>query len=276
MNPLSIGFSPCPNDTFIFYALMHGRVETAGQLFAPEILADVETLNEWALEGRLDVTKISFPALGRVLDEYVLLEAGGALGRGCGPLVVAGRDLSEAELAGATVAIPGRLTTAAMLLALFAPECRKLKIMRFDQIMPSIASGVVDAGVIIHESRFTYQRHGLILLQDLGAWWEDLSGLPLPLGGIAARKSLGEPALRAIEQAIRASIRWAFARPLDCMPYISRHARELDPEVIREHIGLYVNEFSLDFGNEGRMAIADFLRRGREASILPEPGAGNR
>jgi 1,4-dihydroxy-6-naphthoate synthase len=269
VRPLSLGFSPCPNDTFIFYALMHGHVEAPELRFAPETLADVESLNEWALEGRLDVTKLSFHALGHVLDEYVLLNSGGALGRGCGPLLVAGRRMELSELAGGTVAIPGRLTTAAMLLRLFAPACPKPEVMRFDRIMPAIAAGDIDAGVIIHESRFTYRQHGLVLLQDLGAWWEELSGLPIPLGGIAARRSLGEPVLQAIERAIRASIRWAFAHRLKCLPYIRSHARELEPDVINDHIALYVNDFSIDYGAGGRQAIAEFLRRGRQAAILP-------
>jgi 1,4-dihydroxy-6-naphthoate synthase len=269
MGPLSIGFSPCPNDTFIFCALMHGKVKTAGLQLAPATLADVETLNEWAMAGKLDITKISFHALGHVLDEYALLNTGAALGRGCGPLLVTGREMAAAELAGKTVAIPGNFTTAAMLLRLFAPQCRQLVAMRFDRIMPSIAAGEVDAGVIIHESRFTYRQHGLTLLQDLGVWWEEISGLPIPLGGIAARRSLGESVLNALETAIRASIQWAAAQPHRCLPYIREHAQELDEKVIGAHIGLYVNKFSEDLGLEGRQAIEEFLRRGREAGILP-------
>jgi 1,4-dihydroxy-6-naphthoate synthase len=270
MKPLSIGFSPCPNDTFIFCALMNGKVPTAGLQLAPADLADVETLNEWAMAGRLDVTKISFHALGHVLDEYALLNAGAALGRGCGPLLVAGDKMAAADLTGKTVAIPGHFTTAAMLLRLFAPHCRQLAVMRFDRIMPSIADGEVDAGVIIHESRFTYRQHGLTLLQDLGAWWEQLTGLPIPLGGIAARRSLGEPVLQALELAIRASMQWAAAEPHRCLPYIRQYAQELDEKVIGEHIDLYVNKFSEDLGIEGRQAIDEFLRRGRKAGILPE------
>jgi 1,4-dihydroxy-6-naphthoate synthase len=269
MEPLTIGFSPCPNDTFIFCALIHGKVRAADLTFAPPALADVETLNEWALAGRLDVTKLSFHALGHVLDRYTLLNGGAALGRGCGPLLVARPGVDLAGLAAGKVAIPGRFTTAAMLLRLFAPECSTPVIMRFDQIMPALAAGEVDAGVIIHESRFTYQQHGLTLLLDLGAWWENLTGLPIPLGGIAARRSLGEDRLRIIEEAIRASVRWGFAQPGACLPYIRQHAQELDDQVIGDHIGLYVNSFSEDLGPEGRAAIEEFLRRGREAGILP-------
>lgn len=269
MEPLTIGFSPCPNDTFIFYALMHRRVQAAGLRFAPAMLADVETLNEWAMAGRLDVTKISFHALGHVLDKYELLNAGAALGRGCGPLLVARRKLDPVALAAGKVAIPGRFTTAAMLLRLFAPACSNLVVMRFDRIMPALAAGKVDAGVIIHEGRFTYQQHGLILIQDLGVWWEEISGMPIPLGGIAAKRSLGEEHLRAIEAAIRASVRWSFAQPDACLPYVKQHAQELDDKVIGDHIGLYVNPFSEDLGEEGQTAIEEFLRRGQEAEILP-------
>jgi 1,4-dihydroxy-6-naphthoate synthase len=274
MKPLTIGFSPCPNDTFIFYGLMHRRVQAAGLRFAPATLADVETLNEWAMEGRLDVTKISFHALGHVLDKYALLNAGAALGRGCGPLLVAGREQDLSDLAAKKVAVPGRFTTAAMLLRLFAPACSKLVNMRFDRIIPAVAAGEVDAGVIIHESRFTYQQHGLSLVQDLGVWWEEITGLPIPLGGIAAKYSLGDESLRAIEAAIRASVRWAFAQPEACRPYIRKHAQELDDRVIDEHIGLYVNPFSEDLAREGREAVKEFLRRGREAGILPLNGSG--
>ncbi|MGV1098792.1 1,4-dihydroxy-6-naphthoate synthase [Thiovibrio sp. JS02] len=268
---LSIGFSPCPNDTFIFHALMHGETGLTWPVFAPEILADVETLNEWALEGRLDVSKISFHALGHVLDRYVLLTAGSALGRGCGPLLVSGRGYGRGEeLGGLKIAIPGRYTTAALLLRMYAGEPLETTVMRFDRIMPAIAAGVVDAGVIIHESRFTFQEHGLHLLQDLGVWWEEATGLPIPLGGIVAKRSLGSERIRAIDACLRASVRAAFARPERGMPYIRQHAQELDEQVIRAHIGLYVNPFSLALGEEGLAAVRQFLARGRQAALLPD------
>ena len=191
---ISLGFSPCPNDTFIFYGLVHGRINTfhsAGVAFAEPVLEDVEQLNLWALAKKLDVTKLSFHALGHVLDEYCLLSAGSALGRGCGPLLVAGSAVPVEKLQGMTIAIPGKLTTAAMLLQMFLPDCRQLVVMRFDRIMEAIRKGEVDAGVIIHESRFTYEAEGLVCLQDLGMWWEKNTGLPIPLGCIAARRSLG-------------------------------------------------------------------------------------
>ncbi len=265
----SLGFSPCPNDTFIFHALVHGLLGAECPRFAAPELADVETLNEWAFTGRLDVTKLSFHAYGQVMDRYVLLSAGSALGRGCGPLLVAKRPLDFAALAGLTIAIPGRYTTAALLLRLFAPACTQLVAMRFDQIMPAVASGAVDAGVIIHESRFTYPQYGLTLIQDLGQWWEEVVGLPIPLGGIAAKRSLGEAAIRAIDRAVRASVRLAFSAPQTAMPYIRQHAQELDEAVIASHIGLYVNDYSENLGPEGLAAVGEFLRRGVEAGVLP-------
>lgn len=269
---LTLGYSPCPNDTFIFHGLVHGLAAAAGLRLAEPVLADVETLNEWALAGRLDVTKISCHALGHVLGEYRLLNAGAALGRGCGPLLVAREEIAPADLPGCRIAIPGRLTTAALLLKLFAPGCTDLQPMRFDLIMPAIVEGRVDAGVIIHESRFTYRQHGLLCLRDLGAWWEEVSGSPIPLGCIVARRSLGGERLALIEKAIQASLRQAFAAPELSREYIRRHARELDERVIAEHIGLYVNPYSLELGAEGRAAIATLLARGRAAGVFPVGG----
>lgn len=269
VSSLTIGYSPCPNDTFIFYALTHGRVDLPGMVLASPLLEDVETLNGWALEHRLDVTKLSFHALGHVLDEYCVLSAGSALGRGCGPLLVAREPLDVRGCGRVRVAIPGRLTTAALLFRLFLPDCMDLVEMRFDTIMGAVQRGEVDAGVIIHEGRFTYHQQGLVCLQDLGQWWEETTGHPIPLGCIAARRSLGRERMKAIDRAIRASIDWASAHVEQCLPYIREHAQELDGRVVREHIGLYVNDFSRGLGEEGRAAIAVFLQRGTDAGILP-------
>lgn len=266
---VTIGYSPCPNDTFIFYALTHGIIDLPGMSLAAPLLEDVETLNSMALEHRLDVTKLSFHALGHVLDEYCVLSSGSALGRGCGPLLVARGPLDLTSAKGLRVAIPGRLTTAAMLFRLFLPACVELIEMRFDTIMTAVQRGEVDAGVIIHESRFTYRQQGLVCLQDLGQWWEESIGQPIPLGCIAVRRSLGRTRIAAIDQAIRASVDWAFAHPEQCLPYIRQHAQELDTSVVRDHIGLYVNDFSRDLGPEGMAAVAAFLQRGRAAGILP-------
>ncbi len=268
--PISLGFSPCPNDTFIFHALVHGLVADCPD-FAEPVLADVETLNLWALQARLDVTKISYHALGHVLNDYVLLGAGSALGRGCGPLLVCDRKKAGLPLAEMTVAIPGRYTTAAMLLRLFAPSCREPAVLDFAEIMPAVRQGRFDAGVIIHESRFTYERHGLVCLQDLGAWWEDLTGHPIPLGGIAARRCLGGEMIGRIEDSIRRSVRQAFAEPERSMDYIRRHAREMDDKIIKDHINLYVNSFSENLGPVGLAAIEKFIGMGADKKIFKAP-----
>lgn len=267
--PLSIGYSPCPNDTYIFYGLSHGLLPDAGLKLAPPHLEDVETLNSWALDGKLDITKLSFHALGHVLGEYCVLSAGSALGRGCGPLLVARPGFKQSDLSRARIAIPGRLTTASLLFRMYAPDsCNRIE-MRFDEIMQSLARGEVDAGVIIHESRFTYAAHGLHCIQDLGQWWEESTGHPIPLGCIAARRSLGKKRIVAIDRAIHNSIVWADQHPDKCLPYIQKYAQEMDAQVMQKHIELYVNDYSKDLGIDGLAAIQSFLERGRNAGILP-------
>lgn len=269
MKQLSLGFSPCPNDTFIFCGLACGRISLSDWRPVPVLLEDVETLNMWALQARLDITKLSFHALGHVLDEYVLLHSGSALGRGCGPLLVARHKISPDGFAEMRVAIPGKYTTAAMLLKLYAPTWKNIVTMRFDEIMPAILTGRVDCGVIIHESRFVYRSKGLVPLADLGAWWEEVSGHPIPLGGIAARRTLGSEIIAAIDRDIRASILWAREHSGSCRPYIRKYAQELDDAIIDEHIGLYVSAFSENLGKEGTAAVDYFLRKGRQQGILP-------
>ncbi|XOF35389.1 MAG: 1,4-dihydroxy-6-naphthoate synthase [Candidatus Electrothrix sp. YB6] len=275
--PLTIGYSPCPNDTFIFYALMHGRTALRQLRFAAPRLEDVETLNAWALSSRLDVTKLSFHALGHVRDRYAMLNAGAALGRGCGPLLVSRAEKTEKkdDPSSWTIAVPGRYTTAALLLRLFLPEHRETEtvILRFDEIMAAVQAGQVDAGVIIHESRFTYPQYGLVCVRDLGEWWEQETGLPIPLGCIAARRELGPQLISEIEQAVAASVQWAFRHQEECAAYIQQHAQELDDQVIAEHIRLYVNTFSIDLAEEGRAAVKELLHRGKEAGLFGEPAA---
>ena len=269
--PLTLGFSPCPNDTYIFNALVNRRVPYAGPALAPPELEDVETLNEWAMRGELDITKVSCHAWGHLRDEYELLPAGAALGRGCGPLLVAwdGAGFTRPEdLAGRRVVVPGRYTTAALLLKLFLPDCETAA-LRFDHIMPAVARGEADAGVIIHESRFTYRRHGLVCVQDLGEWWERETGAPIPLGCIVMRKSLGPEARAAVSRGIVDSIRWADAHPAEGLPYIREHAQEMEAQVMRSHIDLYVNAFSKDLGDEGRRALDALLERGGALGLFP-------
>lgn len=275
MNPepkqLSIGYSPCPNDTFIFYALTHGHVPLSGISFREPVLADVEQLNQWAMETKLDVTKLSFHALGNALDTYVMLSAGAALGRGCGPLLVS-RDKGFVPERESRIAIPGTYTTAALLLRLFAPQVTKTVVFRFDRIMEAVKHGEVDGGVIIHEGRFTYGDMGLHCIRDLGDWWEEETGFPIPLGCIAARASLGREVIGEVDRGIRSSLRWIRNHPEAGRDYIRSHAQELDSRVIGSHIDLYVNDFSEQLGEEGLQAVRELLRRGREHGLFPAEG----
>ena len=266
--PLTIGYSPCPNDTFIFYALIHGRVNVPDITFR-EQLEDVETLNRMALDNRLDLTKISYHALGHLRENYALLRSGGALGRGCGPLIVARPGTMLSDLKHGTIAIPGKLTTAYLLLRLFDPSIENVTIMPFDRIMEAVSKGEVTAGLIIHESRFTYPLYNLERLLDLGAWWEQHAGLPIPLGGILGRRSLGRDVLLRIEAGIRESVQYAYAHPEEVMGYCGRHSQEMDPAVMKSHIDLYVNDFSLDLGQEGLAAVRRLFQEAEERGIFP-------
>jgi len=266
--PLTLGFSPCPNDTFMFYPLVHGLVDTGGHSFA-ERLEDVETLNLLALKGELDVSKVSYAALGHIREEYALLRSGSALGRGCGPLLVAAEGYDPRDLTGKTIAVPGRFTTALLLLRLFNPRLENFLVMPFNEIMDAVLNGNADAGLIIHESRFTYQGFGLHKLLDLGEWWEGESGLPIPLGGIVARRSLGVETINAIEKALQDGVAYARNHPDEAGRYICEHAQEMSPEVCAAHIGLYVNDFSANLGDEGIRAIECLLERAERAGIVP-------
>ncbi len=265
---LTLGFSPCPNDTFMFYPLVHGLVNTEGLTYR-EQLEDVETLNLMALTGELDVSKVSYHALGHIRDQYALLRSGSALGRGCGPLLVAVAKIDPADLRGKTIAVPGRFTTALLLLRLFDPALENFIIMPFNEIVEAVSSGSVDAGLIIHESRFTYQESGLHKLLDLGEWWEGETGLPIPLGGIVAKRSLGAEVIGTVEHALKAGIDYARTHPDEAASYIGEHAQEMSPEVCAAHIGLYVNDFSAELGDEGVCAISCLLQRAEQAGIIP-------
>jgi 5,8-dihydroxy-2-naphthoate synthase len=250
---LSFGFSPCPNDTFAFYALVHGLVDAPFRV--EPVLLDIEELNRRAHTGELDLTKLSFGAFAGVGDRYRLLRSGAALGHGVGPLVVA---RSERSLDSGRLAIPGRETTAFLLFRLAYPELElEVVELRYDEILGAVEAGEVDAGLIIHESRFTYADHGLVKIADLGEWWEGETGLPVPLAGICARADVdgtGE-----IEAAIRASVEYAFAHPEASREYVRANSQELSDEVCDQHIALYVNEFSVDLGDDGFAAIERLL-----------------
>ena len=265
---LSLGFSPCPNDTFIFHALTHKLSNRYGLNFTKPVLADVETLNGWAMASRFDVTKLSFHALGYVQDEYELLASGSALGRGCGPLLVTKNDNISTVDQIKTVAIPGRYTTAALLLKLYLARNYEIIILPFERIMAAVAQGEVEAGVIIHESRFTYKEQGLRCLQDLGQWWEEKTKLPIPLGGIAAKRNLGPKIIKKIDQALKASIEYAYNNPNASKGYIQEHSQELNEKITKQHISLYVNDFSLDLGNEGKEAIKQLFKSASSLNLF--------
>jgi 1,4-dihydroxy-6-naphthoate synthase len=251
---LTFGFSPCPNDTFAFHALVHGLVEAPCRV--RPVLLDIEELNRQAHSGAFDVTKLSVGAFAAVGDRYRLMRSGAALGHGVGPLVVARSPQSLADVARGRVAIPGRETTAFRLLGLAAPHLHDVVEVRYDQILGAVERGEVDAGLIIHESRFTYQAHGLSKVVDLGDWWEAETGLPVPLAGICARADLDGGLVADLERAIRASVQYAFDQPEASRAYVRAHSQEMSDEVCDAHIKLYVNDLSLDVGDEGLRAIA--------------------
>ena len=266
----SLGISPCPNDTYIFEALIHGR--SPAPFDVSLFMADVEELNAAARQGRLAVTKLSMAAAAYILDRYVLLNAGAALGRGCGPLVVSRRELSADECRSARIAIPGRMTTANLLLSLTGRFDGPREEMVFDQVMPAVERGRAELGVIIHEGRFTYADRGLRLVLDLGQWWEETTRMPLPLGVIAARRDLGQQAILEVEEAIRQSLLHARAHPEAGRAFIRAHAQEMDEKVMASHIATFVNDYSLDLGEEGRRAMESLLQAAaREAGISLPP-----
>ncbi len=260
---LRLAFSPCPNDTFIFHALVHGLVEGAPPVDVT--YADVDVTNTAAERGEFDIVKVSYAALPWLLDKYELLPSGGALGRGCGPLVLTnGRGVE-----GATVAVPGERTTAYLLFRLWAankPPAR-IEVVPFHQIMPGVADGRYDAGLVIHEARFTYQRYGLTCLADLGEWWEGDTGLPIPLGAILAKRGSVDPA--EATRWLRDSVRHAWAFPAASHEYVLSHAQEMEPDVVAQHIALYVNQFSEDLGEEGYGAIRTLLNRAADEGLVP-------
>ncbi len=266
---LDLGISPCPNDTFIFYALLHGKVDTPCRI-VPHIF-DVEELNNKVVEGELDASKVSYHLLGHVLESYVLLRSGSALGWGCGPLLVAKKEGACEGLERCAIAIPGRYTTAALLLRLYKPEASNLVPMFFAEIPRAVSTGEVDAGVIIHESRFTYMELGLHCIQDLGAWWEGKTGMPIPLGGIIARRSLDVSLLKDLDKAIHNSIKYAFEHRDETMEFVRAHAQETSQEVIDDHIALYVNEYSLDLGQKGTEAVEYLIDLGLQKGIFSAP-----
>jgi 5,8-dihydroxy-2-naphthoate synthase len=264
MTPLSIAYSPCPNDTFVFHAWAHGLIRGAPPLDVT--FADIDITNTAAERAEFDVLKVSYAALPWLLDDYTLLPSGGALGRGCGPLVLTREHASSVD--GRSVAVPAERSTAYLLFRLWAAGQRpkRIEVVPFASIMPAVRDGEYDAGLVIHEARFTYQDYGLCSVVDLGEWWEAATGLPIPLGAIIARRSLDHTALAA---AARASVEYAWANPAAAADYIALHAAEMSPDVQRRHIELYVNEFTRDLGDEGYAAAEALLRRAHRAGLTP-------
>lgn len=256
---LTIGYSPCPNDTFIFDALVNKKIDT-GDMEVEVVLEDVQTLNEWALQGKLDATKISYGVLPLVLNNYIVLPAGGALGKGVGPLLITRQNGIHTEAVHeSTIAIPGENTTAHMLFSLAFPDASQKQFTLFSKIEESVINAAVDAGVIIHENRFTYQDKGLVKLMDLGEYWETQTGSPIPLGGIVMKRSLGTELQTRFNALIRQSVEYAFAHYPAVTDYVRQHAQEMSEQVMRQHIDLYVNNYSIDLGAAGRSAVEVLL-----------------
>lgn len=264
----TLAYSPCPNDTYLFAALTNGLLTDAPPVDVH--LADIEELNRSAERAQYELTKVSYGAIPYLMGAYRILRAGGALGRNCGPLLVARPGVGEYFMDFATkrIAIPGERTTAFMLLQLAFGRKPHAVSMRFDRIVDAVARGEVDAGLIIHESRFTYRKHGLLAIVDLGEWWESMTGLPLPLGAILARNDVDDARARAVDAAIGQSLTYARANEAAVMPYVRAHAAEMDEAVMRAHIDLYVNDFSRDIGSEGQGAVHALFARAAEAGIL--------
>lgn len=255
---LTLGFSPCPNDTFIFDALVNHKIDTQGLEFEV-MLEDVQTLNEWAKQGKLDVSKISYGTLPSVLGAYVLLDSGGALGKGVGPLLISRSQIDLPEIDRHSVAIPGRDTTAHLLFSRAFPNAANKKFIVFNEVEDAVLKGEADAGVIIHENRFTYQQRGLVKLLDLGEFWEKQTGVPIPLGGIVAKRTLPLSLAQQVERLTRESVEFAFSNYPLITDYVKQHSQEMEESVMKQHIDLYVNNYSISLGEDGRAAVRTLL-----------------
>ena len=270
MTARTLAYSPCPNDTFVFAALTNGMLDGAPRVEAH--LADIDELNAAAERGAYELVKVSYGALPYLVERYRVLRSGGAVGRGCGPLLVARPENAPelfADVREKRIAIPGERTTAFLLLQMaLGGRPKHVERMRFDRIIPAVAEGKVDAGLIIHESRFTYRDAGLIAIADLGEWWENFTLLPIPLGAILVRKDVELEEARQLGEAIRGSLAFARAHPDRVMPYVREHAVEMSDDVMRRHIDLYVNEYTEDLGDDGMRAVTSLLARAREAGVL--------
>lgn len=264
---LTIGYSPCPNDCFIFDALIHGKIDTEGLQFEV-VLDDVETLNKKALKSELDITKLSYHALAYVLENYILLRSGSALGFNCGPLLIKDSRSKIKDLNTSKIAVPGKLTTANLLLSIAYPKATNRVEYVFSDIENAVLSGEVDAGLIIHENRFTYQDRGLEKIIDLGEFWDSLIHAPIPLGGIVIKRSLGDDLQQKVNRLIKKSVEFAFANPESSINYVKAHAQEMSEEVMKKHIALYVNDFSIDLGETGINAVQLLFNKAKELKLF--------
>ncbi len=264
---LTLGFSPCPNDTFIFDAMVNGKIDTKGIEFE-YVLEDVETLNRWAEEGRLDITKLSYNTFLHVVNNYALLHSGSALGNGVGPMLISKAPLDLANIDQYKIAIPGINTTANLLLTLAFPQAKDRSEVLFSEIEAAVLNGTFDAGLIIHESRFTYAQKGLVKLIDLGDWWEQMTGAAIPLGGIAARRSFDKELCATIDSIIKESVQYSWNNYPALAPFVKEHSQEMEEDVMRKHIDLYVNEYTSDLGETGRKAISTLFEKAKQAGLL--------
>jgi len=265
---LTLGFSPCPNDTFIFDAMVHGRIDTEGLEF-DYFLADVELLNRKALASEVDITKISYHAYAYVAQNYLILDSGSALGHRNGPLLISKHRISIDELTNMRIAIPGKYTTANLLFSIAWPDVVNKTEYLFSKIEDALLKDEVDAGLIIHETRFTYFRKGLHKLADMGEYWENLTNLPIPLGAIVINRNLPEDIAQKVNRIVRRSLEYAYKDSFASYDFVSGNAREMDSTVMNNHIKLFVNEFSLNLGKKGREAIIELFRIGRDREVLP-------
>jgi 1,4-dihydroxy-6-naphthoate synthase len=265
---ITVGHSPDPDDAFMFYALAHDKIETGGLQFKHE-LQDIETLNRRALRGELDLTAVSIHAYAHLLDKYALLPSGCSMGDRYGPMVVARRPMTVQELRTARIAVPGTLTTAFLALRLLLPQGFAHEVVSFDQILKAVQDGKYDAGLIIHEGQLTFRNQGLHLVVDLGVWWQDKTGLPLPLGGNAVRRDLGPDLIREVSRLLKESIRYGLAHRDDALAYALGYARDMDRALADRFVGMYVNDWTLDYGPRGREAVRRLLDEGHRAGIIP-------
>ncbi|MEI8279256.1 MAG: 1,4-dihydroxy-6-naphthoate synthase [Bacteroidota bacterium] len=263
----TIGFSPCPNDTFIFDAMVNGKIDTKGLSFN-YVLDDVETLNRWAEQGKLDITKLSYNAFLHTMQHYALLHSGSALGKGVGPLLIAKQPLDMAKVADYKIAIPGLQTTANLLLSLAYPQAKNKTEVLFSNIEASVLDGTYDAGLIIHESRFTYAQRGLSKLIDLGDWWESAVQAAIPLGGIVVKRSIDKTTAAAIDSIIKESVLYSWKHYPTLAPFVTEHAQEMEEAVMRKHIELYVNEYTTDLGTEGEKAVMTLYNEAKRTGYI--------